>query len=121
MESRSKQQAFIEFLRCEDLSQVEIVKRLKNVYKDEALNQPNVSRWLSRLREDNPSENNTEMWTPCNTLDDKPRSGRPSTSRTDDKSFFTNELIQENRGITIEELAASIEVSVGSAFRIVKS
>ena len=61
------------------------------------------------------------MLTPCHTLDDKPRSGHPSTSRTHDKSTFTNELIQENRGITIEELAANLEVSVGSAFSIVKS
>ena len=44
MELRLKQQAVIEFLHCEGISQVEIVKRLKNVYKDEALNQLSVSR-----------------------------------------------------------------------------
>ena len=41
MESRLKQRAVIEFLHCEGVSQVEMVKRLKNVYKDEALNQSN--------------------------------------------------------------------------------
>ena len=70
--SRSKQRAVIEFLNCEGVNQTEIVQRLKNVYKEDALDQSNVSRWLKRLRDDNSQENDGNVMTPCKSLDDKP-------------------------------------------------
>ena len=36
-ESRLKQRAMIEFLDCEGVNQTEIVKKLKNVFKDVAI------------------------------------------------------------------------------------
>ena len=56
-ESQLKQKAVVEFWNCESINQTEIVQKLKNVYKEDAVDQSNVHRWLKRLRDDNLQEN----------------------------------------------------------------
>ena len=56
-ESQLKQRAEIEFLNCEGVNQTEIVKKWKNVYKEDSVDQSNVSRWLKRLKDDNSHSN----------------------------------------------------------------
>ena len=49
------------------------------MYKGDAVDQSNVSRWLKRLRDDNSQENDGSVMPPCKFVDDKPRCGRPSS------------------------------------------
>jgi len=49
---------------------------------------------------------------PCKFLGDKPRCGHPSSVVTHWKSIETEEIFLENRGITVEEFASELDVSV---------
>ena len=51
----------------------------------------------------------------------KPRSGRPSTFVNPDNKTYADELIRTDGGITVEELASKLDVSIGSAHSIVAS
>jgi len=46
------------------------------------------------------------------------RSGRPSTSRTQDRIYRADAMIREDRGITVSEVAAHLDISYGSAYAI---
>ena len=50
---------------------------------------------------------------------DAERSGRPATATTTRNEERTLELIRENRSITVEEVAGSLNVSVGSAYMLI--
>ena len=93
-----------------------VTLRTTRLYKEDAVDQSNVSRWLKRLRDDNSQENGSNVMTPCKFLD-KLRSGRPSSLE------LTNaeEIFIENRGITVQKLASELDVSVGRACGIIKS
>ena len=52
---------------------------------------------------------------------DKPRSGRPSTSFTQENSARVDELIRQDRRIIIQEIADAVDVSYGSANSMVDS
>ena len=47
-------------------------------------------------------------------VDDNPRSGRPTTSKTDDCVARVRELIRANRRLTIRELSVEVGVSNGT-------
>ena len=47
-------------------------------------------------------------------VDDNPRSGRPTTSKTDDCVARVRELIRANRRLTIRELSVEVGVSYGT-------
>ena len=55
----------IELWNCEGVKQTELVKKLKNVYKKDAVDKSIVSRWLNRIRDDNSQENDSNVMTPC--------------------------------------------------------
>ncbi|PNF34372.1 hypothetical protein B7P43_G15323 [Cryptotermes secundus] len=65
---------------------------LKTAYKDDAMGKTQVFEWFSRFK-------NGEM-----SIDDKPRSGRPSTARTHENVEKIREIIKEDRRRTIEEI-----------------
>ena len=49
---------------------------------------------------------------------DEGRSGRPSTSRTQDHMDRADAMIREERRITVSEVAAHLDISYGSAYTI---
>ena len=48
-ESKLKHRGDVEFFNSESVNQTEIVQKLKNVYKEDAVDHFNVSLWLKRL------------------------------------------------------------------------
>ncbi|PNF18364.1 hypothetical protein B7P43_G13571 [Cryptotermes secundus] len=80
---------------------------LKTAYKDDAMGRTQVFEWFSRFK-------NGEM-----SLDDKPRSGRPSTARTHENVEKIREIIKEDRRRTIEEIVELSGVTWSSAARFV--
>jgi len=49
---------------------------------------------------------------------DEPRSGRPSTSTTDENVQAVKKIVLENRRITIREVAEDVGISLGSCHEI---
>jgi len=49
---------------------------------------------------------------------DEPRSGRPSTSTTDENVQAVKKIVSENRRITIREVAEDVGISLGSCHEI---
>lgn len=104
------QREIIFFLQKEGASGAEIVKRLKNVFKDRSLNKTAVYKWMERFSED---ENIT-----CK---DAERTGRPRTSTAAETCEKVEQLIMNERRITVSEIAYQCDVSVGSAHDMIKS
>ena len=51
-------------------------------------------------------------------ITDEGRSGRPSTSRTEDHIDRADAMIKEDRRIMVSEVAARLDISYGSAYAI---
>ena len=86
----------------------ETVVTLETAYKEAAMGKTQVYEWFSRFR-------NGEL-----SLADQPRSGRPSTSRTDENIARIRELILEDRRRTIDDLVDLYGVSWSSCQRILR-
>ena len=52
------------------------------------------------------------------TFEDQARSGRPSTSTTPEKANAAKAMIQEDRHMTVDEIAEGLDISHGSAYNI---
>ena len=112
-----KQRAVIEFLVAEGETPVNIHKRLRRVYHDEALDYSNVRRWACRLAEDSDESQQSGHAS----LKDKSRTCRPSTSVNLDNKAIADKLIREDRHITLDNLASELGVIHGSAHHLVES
>jgi len=106
MDDRREQRAAVKFCFLLGKSASETTEMVKVAYKDGAMSRTQVYEWFSRFKEG-------EM-----TIEDQPRSGRPSTSRTDNNVQKINEIVREDRRRTIEEIEELSGVSWSSVQRI---
>jgi hypothetical protein len=81
---------------------------LGNVFGDAALGKTAVYKWIQRFKE---GRTNTE---------DDDRSGRPCSSSTADNIHAVQELILQDRRITLNEIAHLLDISVGTVSGIVE-
>ena len=84
----------------------ETVTMLREAFKEEALSQARVYEWVSWFKRGDMS------------LEDQPRSGRPSTSRTDENIQKIRNATMFDHRRTIDELEALTGVSWSSCQRI---
>ena len=112
LDVRQKQRAVIEFLVSEGEPPKQIFERLVNVYGDASLAYSTVKKWVSRIKheEDDPS---------LSSLQDRQRSGRPSSAVNPGNNDKVEKLIRDDRRITIDDIAERVGVSHGSAVNIV--
>ena len=110
-QSWQKQRVVIEFLLSEGKTAQKMSRRLKQVYGDGVIDYSTVMRWVKRINDgqEEPAESDR-----CY----RPRSGRPSSAHSSVNVDQADALIKENRRSTINELAESLGVSVGSAVNI---
>ena len=110
-QSRQKQRVAIEFLLSEGETAQNISKWLEQACGDSTIDYSTVTRWVKRINDgqEEPAESD---------LLDRPRSGRPSSAYSSANIDQADALIQENRRITINELAESLGISAGSAVKI---
>ena len=87
-------------------SAAETIAKLKTAYGDAALSKTRVYEWFSHFK-------NGEM-----SIEDRPRSGRPATWRSDENVDKTNALIREDRRRTIDQLCEMSGISWSSIQRI---
>ena len=86
--------------------QQKLSRCFESLFKEEALSQARVYEWFSRFKRGDMS------------LEDQPRSGRPSTSRTDENIKKIHDVIMFDCHRTIDELEALTGVSWSSCQRI---
>ncbi|PNF22187.1 hypothetical protein B7P43_G04939 [Cryptotermes secundus] len=101
-----EQRAAVKFCFLLGKSGTETLEMLKTAYKDGAMGKTQVFEWFSRFK-------NGEI-----SIDDKPRSGRPSTARTHENFEKIREIIKEDRRQTIEEIVELSGVTWSSVQRI---
>jgi len=79
-------------------SVTETFEMLKIAFREEAMGRTQTYEWWKRFKEGRTSV-------------DDPRSGRPSTSRTDDNVAKVREVVRSNRRLTVREVAEEVSIS----------
>jgi hypothetical protein len=74
----------------------------KLVYRDASVTMKTVYKWFERFRNG------------CESVEDEERSGRPSTSKTQENVERVSEMIWSNRRLTIREISEYLNISYGS-------
>ncbi|XP_029160318.1 protein GVQW3-like [Nylanderia fulva] len=78
------------------------LEMLTVAYGESTLSKKNVYKWYKLFQEG------------LENVNDEPRSGRPSTSKTDENVQEVKEIVLKNRRITIREIADDLNISFGS-------
>ncbi|GFV36691.1 protein GVQW3 [Trichonephila clavipes] len=86
----------------------ETYEMMKTAFGDEAMSRARVFEWFRPFKEGRQSVNSG------------PRSGRPSTSRNEDKITQVKAVVPSDRCLTIRELAQDCHISVGSCDEILR-
>ena len=97
-----KFRGIIEFLVKEGTAPKEIHERLVKVYGDASPSYATVKNWAAEFKRGRVS------------LEDDPRSGRTSTSTSDEKVEAVEKLVLEDRRIKVAEIAQEVGISCGS-------
>ena len=105
--TKEEQRSVIRFLWAEGVKGSEIHARLCTQYGDDALPRRSVYEWIEMFKNGRISVMDAE------------RSGRPSTSTTDEKLEKARAIILTDRGVTTEEIALQMGISQGRPFSLV--
>ena len=79
---------------------------LKLVYGDNAVTIKMVYKWFERFHNG------------CESVEDEEKSGRPSTSKTQENVERVSEMFRSNRRLTIREISEDLSVYYGSVQNI---
>ena len=93
----------IKFLVKLEWKGTQIIEALEKVYGTRAPKKTTVYKWIQRFKEGRDD------------FEDNPRSGRPETSKNDENIEAAQNLIEEDRRITVNQIATSLDISYGSA------
>ena len=105
--SRIEQRSVIKFLVAEGCKPSEIHRRMSTVYDTTCFSQKNVYKWAKLFKEGRSS------------VQDEDRPGRPAEVRSPAVIKSVNDLIQSDRRVTVDDIARSLSLSVGTAHKIV--
>jgi len=81
-------------------SVIETFEMLKIAFREEAMGMTQTYEWWKHFKEGRTLVD-----------DDDPRSGRPSTSKSDDNVAKVREVIRSNRRLTVREVAEEVSIS----------
>ncbi|GFT89290.1 protein GVQW3 [Trichonephila clavipes] len=81
---------------------------MKTAFGDEVISRARVFEWFRPFKEGRQSVNSD------------PRSGRPSTSRNEDKIAQVKAVVRSDRRLTVREIAQECHISVGSCDEILR-
>jgi len=94
-----KQRIYVKFCVKIGKPVTETFEMLKIAFREEAMGRTQTHEWWKRFKEGRTS------------VDDDPRSGRPSTSKTDGNVAKVREVIHTNRRLTVREVAEEVSIS----------
>ncbi|CAK9827766.1 Mariner Mos1 transposase [Anthophora retusa] len=101
-----EQRVCLKFCFSNKISCAEALKMLAVAYGDSTISKTQAYEWYKKLKDGR------------TVVDDLPRSGRPSTSVTDENVEKVKEIVHENRRVSIREIVADIRVSFGSVHSV---
>ena len=110
MSVRSKEPS-LNFLFRKGSHQKKVFERLVKVYGDASIAYSTVEKWVSRIKDE---ENDPSL----SSLQDRRRSGRPSSAVNPGNSDEVEKLIRDDRRITSDDIAECVGVSHRSAVNI---
>jgi len=94
-----KQRICVKFCVKIGKSVTETFEMLKTAFREEAMGRTQTYEWWKRFKEGRTS------------VDDDPRLGRPSTSKTDDNVAKVREVIRSDRRLTVREVGEEVSTS----------
>ena len=95
------------FLFSEGVKPIEIHRRMRIQYGDRCISRTQVYESTEKFKND------------VSSVDDSPRPGRAITAVTEDNVTAVENVIRENRRVTVKEVASLLDISVGSAHDII--
>ena len=103
--SRIEQQSVIKFLVAEGCKLVEIHRRMSTMYDATCFSQKNVYKWA-------------KLFKGQSSVEDEDRPERPTEVRSPEVIESVNDLIQSDRKVTVDDIARTLSLSVGTARKI---
>jgi transposase len=91
--TKEEMRGVIRFLFAEGVNPVEIIRRIQAQYGDNCLSRSKIYEWIDHYKKGRTS------------VCDEERSGRLSTSRTENSVQAVERTVQENRRITVDDIA----------------
>ena len=105
--TKEEQRSAIRFLSSEVVKPIEIHRRMKVQYGDACLSLQQVYQWTG------------EFMNGISSVTDSPRPGQAHRVVTPEGIAAVEAIVKENRRVTVNEIAAHLDTSHGSAHRIV--
>jgi len=105
--TKEEQHSVIHFLSSEGVKPIEIHRRMKVQYGDACVSLQQVYKWTRKFM------NGISSVTDC------PRSGQAHRVVTPEAIAAVEAIVKENRRVTVNEIAAHLDMSHGSAHHIV--
>jgi len=93
-----RQRAVVEFLVKEEIPAAEIHQRLQRAYGSVCMVASSVRRWVKHFKDGNTS------------IQDEPRSGGPRTASTERNKERVDEIIQDDRRVTVDTIARTLGI-----------
>ena len=93
-----RQRVVIEFLAKEEIPAAEIHQRLQRAYGSVCMGASSVRRWVKHFKNGNTS------------IQDEPRSGRRRTASTERNKERMDEIIQDDRRVTVDTIARTLGI-----------
>jgi len=106
--TKEEQRSVIRFLSSEGVKCIEIHRRMKVQYGDACLSLQQLYEWTGKFMNG------------ISSVTDSPRSGQAHPVVTPEGIAAVEAIVKENRRVTVNETAAHLDISHGSAHRIVR-
>lgn len=106
MENIIEQRVCLKFCVANEISCAESLKMLQKAFGDSAMSKTRAYEWFNSFKEGR------------EVVEDLPRSGRPSTSTTDDNINKIKKLVLQNRRFSVRELASELSIDKMSVHNI---
>ncbi|PNF27435.1 hypothetical protein B7P43_G16882 [Cryptotermes secundus] len=104
-----RQHAVIEFLVKEEIPPAEIHQRLQRAYGSVCISASSLRRWVKHFKDGNTS------------IKDEPRSGRPRTASTERNKGIVDEIIQDDRHVTVDTIARKLGIGHSAVQEMIES
>jgi len=104
-----RQRAVIEFLVKEEIAAAEIHQRLQRGYGSVCMGASSVRRWVKHFKDRNTS------------IQDQPRSSRPRTASTERNKERVDEIIQDDRRVTVDTIARTFGLGHNAVQEMIES
>jgi len=101
--TKEEQRSFIRFISTEGVKPIEIHRRMKLQYGDACLSLQQVYEWTRKFRNG------------INSVTDSPRPGQAHPVVTPEGIAAVEAIVKENHRVTVNEMAAHLDMSHGSA------